>query len=386
MVSAFKFPSEPRVLVITLRRLGDVLLTTPLVHTLKRGIPGARVDMLVFRGSEGILAGNPDIDRVIAIPERQTAAQAMKLIAGLWRRYDLAVSTQTGDRPTLLAAVAGRFRLGLVPQSGAAWKRLLLNRSVATDPELHRVIDLNRLAGALGIDEPPALVLPRHPSPQAAPRAPYAVLHANPLYRIRRWTDEGWRALADALRERGLAVVVTGGPSDAERSYLDHLWGPVQPAVERTDGRLDWAELAQLLSGAAVYVGPDTSMTHLAAGAGCPTVAIYGPGSPHGMGPWPVGGLREPWARAGTIQQRGNVWLVQNPLPCMPCDRLGCDNHLNSRSQCLDELSVRQVLHAVDQALGRIPAAPARSPETRAEDNVGQPARISRIASSFSNR
>jgi lipopolysaccharide heptosyltransferase III len=386
VVTSVKFSSEPRILVITLRRLGDVLLTTPLVRALKRGISGARIDMLVFRGSEGILAGNPDVNRVIAIPERQGAAAAVKLAAGLWRRYDLAVSTQTGDRPTLLAAIAGRERLGLVPRSGGAWKRWLLHRGVATDPELHRVIDLNRLASALGIDEQAALVLPRHPSPQAPPRAPYAVLHANPLYRVRRWTEEGWRALAEALHERGLAVVVTGGGSDAEQSYLDQLWGPLRVAVERTDGRLDWAELARLLSGAAVYVGPDTSMTHLAAGAGCPTVAIYGPASPHGMGPWPVGGLQQPWARAGTIQHRGNVWLVQNPLPCMPCDRLGCDNHLNSRSQCLDELSVRQVLHAVDQALGRIPAAPASSPETPAEDSVDQPARISRIASSFSNR
>jgi heptosyltransferase-3 len=100
-------------------------------------------------------------------------------------------------------------------------------------------------------------------------------------------------------------------------------------------------------------------MTHLAAASGCPTVAIYGPASPHAMGPWPVGGLQQPWARAGTIQHRGSVWLVQNPLPCMPCDRLGCDNHLQSRSQCLDELPVRQVLHAVDQALGRASAAPS---------------------------
>src|SRR6185312_1777429 len=66
----------------------------------------------------------------------------------------------------------------------------------------------------------------------------------------------------------------------------------------------------------------------------------------------PVGGLLEPWADRGTIQRRGNVWLVQNPLPCLPCDKLGCDGHLDSRAQCLDELTARQVLAAVDQALG----------------------------------
>jgi heptosyltransferase-3 len=366
---AHTFPAEPRILVITMRRLGDVLLTTPLVRALRRGIPGARVDVLVFRGTEGILFGNPDIDRVIAIPQRATAVEMARLIGQLWRRYDLAVSTQTGDRPTMLAAIAGRFRVGLVPNEAAGWKQLALNIGVSADPDLHRVVELHRLAGALGIDEPPEVVLPRLKAQQIAPRARYAVLHASPMYRFRRWTDAGWRALAQALHERGLAVVITGGPSATERDYLDQLWDPVRPAVERTDGRLEWGELAQLVSGAAVYVGPDTSMTHLAAAAGCPTVAIYGPASPRGMGPWPVSGLGEPWAHAGTIQNRGNVWVVQNPLPCMPCDLLGCERHLESHSQCLDELPASQVIHAVDQALGR-----------------AQPARMSLIASSLPNR
>ncbi len=158
---------------------------------------------------------------------------------------------------------------------------------------------------------------------------------------------------------------MTGGPAAAEKDYLDRVWNPVKPPVERTDGRLAWGELAQLLANAAVYVGTDTSMTHVAASVGCPTVAIYGPVSPHVMGPWPAGGLSEPWARAGSIQNRGNAWVVQNPLPCMPCDLLGCERHVDSHSTCLDELSVTQVLQAVDRALGRTTVAPAMPSATQ---------------------
>jgi heptosyltransferase-3 len=43
--------------------------------------------------------------------------------------------------------------------------------------------------------------------------------------------------------------------------------------------------------------------------------------------------------------------MVQNPLPCLPCEQLGCDRHLDSRAQCLDELTAAQVLEAVDQVL-----------------------------------
>jgi len=347
-----QLPERPRVLVITMRRLGDVLLTTPLVRALHRGVHGAHIDLLVFRGTEDILAGNPDIGQIIAVPENPSLVEMARLVARLWRRYDLAITTQTGDRPTFLAWVAGRFRAGLVPAGKRTWRHAALHRCVEADAGLHRVIELNRIALALGVDSSPQIVVPRRDKAAPARRTPYAVLHANPKYKIRRWTADGWRALANGLRARGLAVVATGGADQAEREYLDHVWTPVEPPVERMDGRLDWGGLADLLAGAAVYVGPDTSMTHLAAASGCPTVGIYGPASPHGMGPWPVGGLEKPWARAGTIQHRGNVWVVQNPLPCMPCDRLGCDNHLESRSECLDTLAVAQVLGAVDQALG----------------------------------
>jgi heptosyltransferase-3 len=359
-------PPEPRILVIALRRLGDVLLTTPLVRSLNRGLPGARVDALVFRGTEGMLAGNPDVDRVRTVATRPTLKETRDLIRALWRRYDLAVSTQTGDRPTFLAFVAGRNRAGLVPAQGGGvwWKRRVLNLCVNADPASHRVVELLALARAIGVPVIPELVAPGGTDTAVRPHERYAVLHANPLYRFRRWTDEGWRALAHALAQRGLKVFATGGPDPAERAYLDRLWNGAQPSVERLDGKLDWPQLAALIGGAAVYVGPDTSMTHLAAATGCPTIGLYGPASPHVIGPWPIGGLDRPWARAGTIQRRGNVWVVQNPLPCLPCERLGCEGHYESRSQCLEELPARQVLAAVDQALatGRVAVAPERVP------------------------
>ncbi|HML14523.1 MAG TPA: glycosyltransferase family 9 protein, partial [Xanthobacteraceae bacterium] len=353
MTPTGKLPPAPRILVIAMRRLGDVLLTTPLVRSLKRGLPGARVDMLVFRSTEGMLAGNPDIESVRTVATRPTAAETFELIRSLWRQYDLAVATQTGDRPIFLAFVAGRSRAGLVPAHGGGrwWKRRVLDVCVPADPDSHRVVELLQLARALGVPPAPELVPPGGRSAAPEPHARYAVLHANPLYRFRRWTDAGWRALARALAERGLKVVVTGGPDPAERAYLDNVWGEVEPPVERLDGKLDWPQLAALIRGAAVYVGPDTSMTHLAAATGCPTVALYGPASPHVIGPWPIGGLVQTWARASTIQHRGNVWVVQNPLPCLPCEKLGCEGHYQSYSQCLDELPARQVLAAVDQAL-----------------------------------
>src|SRR5713101_9806730 len=63
-------PPHARILVVALRRLGDVLLTTPLIRSLKQAFPDAAIEALVFAGTEGILTGNPDLVGVITVSPR----------------------------------------------------------------------------------------------------------------------------------------------------------------------------------------------------------------------------------------------------------------------------------------------------------------------------
>lgn len=350
--AAAVLPANPRILVVVLRRIGDVLLTTPLIRSLRRAWPDARIEALVFADTAGILAGNPDLDGVVVLPERPSFVQSLVLAARLFKRYHLAVSTQSGDRPTAFALLAGRRHAG--PVDGGlrgAVRRAVLGHAVAPAAGLHRVPDSLRLAAALGIAAIDEVVCPRGELPPGlTPQASYAVVHAQPMFRYKRWTSDGWRAVAQALVARGLTVIATGGPDERERQFLDLLWCAV-PDVVRLDGRLTWGELTALLARASVYVGPDTSVTHLAAAAGCPTVALYGPTDPRLWGPWPRGGLVRPWAASGRVQQRGNVWLVQNPLPCLPCQEEGCARRIDSHSRCLDELAPDEVISAIDEAL-----------------------------------
>jgi heptosyltransferase III len=349
-MNRLELPPNPRVLVIALRRLGDVLMTTPLIRSIKRAFAGASIDVLVFAGTDGILSGNPDVADVITIPSRPSIGETLSLLRRLARRYDLALSTQTGDRPTTLAWIAGKQSAGPVEAEGLAAqvKRFALDRSYERNPEQHRVLDVLRLAELLGISTVPEIVCPSgNVRRNLVPTGPYAVVHAAPMFIYKRWTADGWRELAAALRQRGLRIAVTGAKGDGD--YLDQIWRDTD--VTRLDGNLEWPELTAAIQGAQVYVGPDTAITHLAAATGVPTVALYGPTDPRLWGPWPTGGLNPPWNSAGTIQQRGNVWLVQNPLPCLPCQLEGCERRLDSYSRCLDELTGAQVMAAVDQAL-----------------------------------
>src|SRR5437588_10284443 len=308
-MKSIRLPDQPRVLVVILRRLGDVLLTTALIRSVKRAYPQASIDALVYAGTEGILAGNPDLAEIITVPQRSSFLDTLSLIARLLRRHDISLSTQTGDRPTALAVIAGRQSAGPVEAGGSAsaLKRFFLSRSYVTDRRQYRLLDILRLADVLGIPSHREVVCPAAaPRSELAPHQLYAVIHAAPMFVYKRWTGAGWRALAAALRERGFVIVGTGAAAD--RAYLDEVWQNAN--VLRLAGKLSWPVLTALVAAARVYIGPDTAITHLAAATGIPTVALYGPTDPRLWGPWPLGGFDPPWQAAGTIQRRGNVWLV----------------------------------------------------------------------------
>ena len=351
MTDPIDLPAQPRILVVALRRLGDVLLTTPLIRSLRRAWPLAKIDILVFSDTAAILDGNPDIDEVLSTPSRRNGLKSVALAVRLWRNYDLAVTTQAGDRPTFLAAIAGRKRAG--PVEGrliGRIKQFMLDRHIPMGEGVHRVDDVLSLARILGIPPVAEVICPRAaPRPDLLPAKPYAVIHAAPMFRYKQWHEAGWRAVASHLAAQGLAVVATGGPGEAERRYLDDVWKDTD--VLRLDGKMTWPELTAALAGARVFVGPDTSVTHLAAAAGCPTVALYGPTDPRLWGPWPANGLDASWDAAAASQRRGNVWLVQNPLPCQPCQHEGCLRNLQSYSRCLDELGPEPVIAALNMAL-----------------------------------
>jgi heptosyltransferase-3 len=352
MLPPLSLPPKPRILVVTLRRLGDVLLTTPLIRSMRRAWPDATIDVLVFAGTAGIVEGNPDIDGVIAMPARRGPVDTLMLIGKLFKRYDLAVSTQAGDRPTLFALLAGRHHVGLIDPEGPALGRAvkagaLRGHSVA-DAAVHRVEQMLRLVDTLGIARVAEVVCPATTALPFSPGDNTAVIHATPMFRYKEWTPQGWQALAEGLTRRGLSVAAIGGPDPAERRHLDTIWQGKVPIHQLT-----WPQNVALLQQARLFIGPDTSTTHLAAAAGCPTVALFGPTDPRLWGPWPAGGLDAPWQASGAIQNRGNVWLVQNPLPCLPCQLEGCERHIGSASACLEELTADQVLVAVDQALAR---------------------------------
>lgn len=353
-----------RILLIATRQIGDVLLVTPLLHTLRVAYPQAIIDVLVYDNKGGMLVGNPDYHELISVAEHPNLKQYWVLLKRIFRRYDLAISTLAGDRPLLYALFAAPRRIAIVPkprwQDG--WKRLICQAWCELDNETtHTIIQNLRLADLLGIEKQYSIILPTEQSSDAKLTAllpftwqnqAFAVLHLLPMWQYKRW--HGFAEIAHYLVQRGLQVVLTGGNSEQELSYIAVMMEKMPSQVINVAGKLSFADIAKLIQQAKIYIGPDTAVTHLAAATGSPTIAIYGPTNPLKWSPWPYQYTTEhsPFASRGT-QQVNNVLLIQGVGDCVPCYQEGCDRHKQSYSRCLDLLTPVTVIAGIEQLVDR---------------------------------
>lgn len=369
-MNSFREDAPKTILVIVTRRIGDVLLTTPLIRSLKNAWPQAQIDVLVFDGTAGILAPNPDIRDLITIAARPSLGEHLGLLRKIWRRYDLAASVIPGDRPTIYAWAAGKFRVGIIVASAKhRWKQLLLNRWAPLDDlNTHTVLMNLKLADFLGIESDHEVVVSwsgedekqaRSLLPFDADTISYALLHPYPMYAYKTWHKQGWQELAAWLDNRGIRIVLSGGNSADELAYVHELAASMPSGVINAAGKLSLGAVGFVASRAKLYIGPDTAVTHIAAATGTPTVALYGPSNPVKWGPWPGGhrgndGNSNPFIMRGS-QAVGNVALVQgsDPRDCVPCLGEGCEKHINSMSDCLQHLPAARVIAAAEVFLSR---------------------------------
>jgi heptosyltransferase-3 len=349
------------ILVIVTRQLGDVLLTTPLIRAARARWPQARIDVLGFTGTLGLLRGNPEIDELLEVPGGRGWRASWPLIKRLWRRYDLALVGQPSDRAHLYGWVAGRQRSGIVTwqRSKSWWQRLLLVHAVEVVHDRSHVV-LEKLAllapwssNVAEVSVVPPATAPLPAEVLSALNPGYVVVQVPSLVHYKQWPLAYFEQLVPALVADGRQVVLTGSASAADRERVAQVAAAVPPAssasasVLDVAGQLDLNQVATLLAGASLYIGPDTSITHLAAACRVPMIALYGPVDPRIFGPWPQGhAAAQPWQPRGVGERQvvANIVLLQGPQPCVPCNGAGCEGHDLSRSDCLLSITPERVL------------------------------------------
>jgi len=186
--------------------------------------------------------------------------------------------------------------------------------------------EARRLLASAGLDECPFLIAV-HPAASKPPRA----------WHPRRFAEAARRVAAP----RGGAVLLLGGPDDA--AVAAELRAELGCRHVDLTGRTSVRTMTALLARAGLFLGNDSGPMHLAAAAGTPVVALFGPGSPERTGP-----ISEPW-RCRVITRR---------YPCSPCRQDFFEECWPARSGkpfCLEEITVDEVVRACEELLARNP-------------------------------
>jgi heptosyltransferase-3 len=255
-------------------------------------------------------------------------------------------------------------------KKNSAWKRAISMHWVPVDYfHQHVIVEKLRLlepfyqdkgldlfAHPISVTPPKAQTLT--PLIQSQIRQPYIVLHPGPLNAYKRWPLSYWQELITHLVNDGNQIILSSSPArqdlELNQDILSLLDINIRGSLINTEGRLSLPQAVTLLKGATLYIGVDTSVSHLSAACETPTIVLFGATPPTNFGPWPNGFVgQKPYQIRARMQIVKNVCILQGPGDCVPCRKAGCEDKSDSRSECLDLLKPNQVIEAVQRMLQR---------------------------------
>jgi predicted lipopolysaccharide heptosyltransferase III len=324
------------VLVIKLRYLGDVLLATPTLRALKAGIPGVRLTVMVNRGTESVLEGNPDIDEVLPLDRGSFLSQCRFAINLRRRRFDAVIDLTDADRSAVLSWISGApVRIGFNDEG--RWRGHCYTALVQSAPSSHRIerdlaaltplaIDATDLAPRFGFssaDEAGADELLK--SLNVLPERPIVVMQPGARYWFKAWPPERFSSLADRLVEAHGCQVLIGGNAD-EVGLAQEIARLSEHPLKVLAGRTSVRQFAAVVKRAALFVGNDSGAMHIAAAVGTPVIGLFGPSNPQEWGP------------------RGKqVVTIHKGLDCRACFHPSCRR---GEENCMKLISMEEVLEA----------------------------------------
>jgi ADP-heptose:LPS heptosyltransferase len=251
-----------RILFVTSNRVGDAVLSTGLLDHLIRQHPDSRITVVCGRVAEQLFARMPNRAATIVLDKRPHGLHWPPL----WGR----VVTTLWD---LVVDIRGSALSWMVPtRRRAVWRR-------RPGPKIAE------LAAVLGLDPPPLPVVWTAPADAARAHAllpgPAPVIALGPTanWAPKTWPADRFAALFDTLRSGplpGAVAAVFAGPGTAERDMAAPLLAALPGAIDLA-GCLSLPEAAACLARAALYIGNDSGLMHLAAAAGAPTLGLFGP-------------------------------------------------------------------------------------------------------------
>ncbi|OYY60559.1 MAG: lipopolysaccharide heptosyltransferase [Burkholderiales bacterium 28-67-8] len=337
----------PRILILRLSAIGDVVMASGLLPALRSRWPNAHVTWMVEPAALPLLAPNPRLDELIVWPRSEwrqlwrerrfiTLAQRVLALRRTLRdgRFDLVLDLQGLLKSALWSWLSGApRRICLIGREGSHW--LATERVIPPPqgPSKRMGNEYRHLARHLGAAEETflpdlAIAASARDAAREALRAagidahgrPYAVLCPFTTRAQKHWFEDRWAALAQRLLEAGWSPVLLGGPGDREAA---NRIAAGLPGLVNLVGRLQLDGSTAAISEAALLIGVDTGLTHMGSALNIPTVALFGATCPY----------LDPMAPRSRV--------LYEKLACSPCRRNPtCDG----RFDCMRALDVDRVM------------------------------------------
>ncbi len=353
--------SPETILIVCIRLIGDVILTTPLIGMLREAYPGAAIDLLVGKGTGEFLEKDPRIRRVF-----YSEKGGKVCFREIFRKYDLAINTNASDRGNIAVLLAGtNARVGFYQGCGFwrnAWKKLLFTHPLPFPfyPHVARIGQMVAEALGLRVERLHAKVFWTRDDElkvsdylrNSGVGSPFFVIHPFARWDYKYWRLERFAEVSDQIADRyGLRPVWTSSPDEAEVKMLRQAeqYCTVRPLL--IPGEFSLNQMTCLLARSSLYLGLDTAVSHLAATTGTPMVVLYGPTIAERWSPWNnYGPVAQQCPKPRGTQSVDRMVLIQKDWECIPCGLSGCED-MGGESPCLAAIEVAEVLQAVEQVM-----------------------------------
>jgi ADP-heptose:LPS heptosyltransferase len=278
-----------RILIVRTDRIGDVILSTPVIRNLRRAFPEAHLAFLVSPGSREVVEGHPDLDEIL-VDDAEGAHRGgggFIELRGTIRekRFDAAVVLHPTLRLAMLAALAGiplRVGTGYRAYSALFNRRLREHRRRGPKHELQYNLSLLEPLGIRPVELAPRVCLApgdravaeRVLEARGLSRRPFIIIHPGSGGSARDWPLGYFAQLADRIqRDLGVRVLVTGGEQEVGLVGRMVDLTETRPAV--VVGETTLKQLGALMERAELFVSNSTGPMHLAAAVGTRVLAFF---------------------------------------------------------------------------------------------------------------
>ena len=340
-----------RILISRMKFIGDVILTTPIIRSVRNAFPDAFIAYMGEKGAVSLLEHNPCLNEIIPFDfSRLTIFEQPRVIFQLRRlRFDLAIDLFGNPRSALLMYLSGAgTRVG--PERKGRGR--LFTVRVRDDGAPKTAIDFHhQFIKAVGIEPTSSLTeifLTEDERREARiylkwldfettsldMTRPIVGIHPGATWPAKKWLPERFAELVDIITAKtGAQVLLTAGPDDGEivKRILKSSVSNVKVL-----SALPLRQLAAIISLCKVFLSNDAGPMHIAAAVGTPTIGLFGPGEENIWFPY--------------SQKYGHTALRKD-VPCHPCHLDHCNRKGEEYMECMKLLQVKDVLDAVQQIL-----------------------------------